>query len=151
MKKQFSILQAIKGKPSIALQHMVNGLMKQSKRRNFKINMGTYGTSHGKICYGCAATCAIQSVAKINFTPNLIDHTDDRAKRTKTEVNELDAFEGAINQARQGDLGDLFHFCNIQMSEANRFNSYFELEGGNWKKELPKVKKTISQLKKSGY
>lgn len=151
MKESLSILTAIKGKPSIALEHMVNGLLKQSKRKGFKVNMSTYGDSHGEMCYGCAATCAIQSIAKINFTPNTINTTKRRVEIAEADFGELNAFESAINQARQGSMRSLFYFCNIREESGNRFNANFDLQSNNWKKQLPQVRKTISELKKAGY
>lgn len=151
MKEPISILDAIKSKPSIALRHMVNGLIKQSKRKNFKIDMGTYGDSHGGVCYGCAATCAIQSITKINFTSSSIKTTHDRVGIIEGEFSELNAFESAINQARQGSMRALFYFCYIIGETGYRFNADFDLQSGNWKKQLPQVRKTISALKKAGY
>lgn len=146
-----SILKAIKGKPSIALQHMVDGLSKQSKRKDFKIDMSTFGTSEGKICYGCAATCAIQNITKINLTSQHIGLTHIRASKTETDYYELDTFENAINNARKGVLVDLFIFCKLSTHDVHRFSNHFDLWNDNWKEELPKVRKLIKELKKAGY
>lgn len=150
MKKPISILKAIKSKPSIALQHMVDGLLKQSRRKNFRISMGTFGSGDGKICFGCAATCAIQNIAKINLTPATIDYAWHRAERTNMDFNELDEFEGVINEARSGHLKPLFRFCDI-MDSPIAFEDNFNLWDDDWKQQLPQVRETIAKLKKAGY
>lgn len=151
MKKQLSILKAIKGKPSIALQHMIDGLLKQSRRRNFEISMGTFGSSANGICYGCAATCTIQSLSKVNFTPINIPYVSQRAEKTQTNYEELESFEGAMDYARRGYLDVLFKFCGLSPKEGMRYQALFDLKDENWKEQLPEVKKTISKLKKAGY
>ena len=149
MKKQISILKAIKGKPSVALTHMVNGLLKQSRRKKFQIYMGTFGKHFRGICFGCAATCTIQNITKVNFTPD--NGIYDRAMKMKTDSLELDKFEMAIDDARSGELRTLFSFCNISEENAKIFNDKFSLNTLDWKEQLPAVKKVISELKKEGY
>lgn len=149
--KKFSILKAIKGKPSIALQMMIEGLQEQSKRKNFKIAMGTFGSSdYEYTCYGCAATCTIQKMAKKNFTHELITQGTDRAKFINADLDELSRFELAIDLSRKGMLYYLFQFCKIPKKNIDVLESTYDyyLGNDNWKEEIPKVKKVISILKK---
>lgn len=148
--KKFSILKAIKGKPSIALQMMIDGLQEQSKRKKFQIAMGTYGSSDGeRTCYGCAATCTIQKIAKKNFTHELIKQGTDRAKFINADLDELSKFELAIDLSRKGTLSHLFQFCKIPHEKIYNLRSDYDyfLGNDNWKEEIPKVKKVISNLK----
>lgn len=152
MKKQISILKAIKGKPSVALTHMVKGLLKQSRRKKFKIYMGTFGKQSRELCFGCAATCTIQNISKINFIPDSsICSIDGRSAKMKMDYRELDVFEIAIDSARSGDLVPLFRFCSLSEINARKFNNEIDLYTYNWKENLPAVRKVISELKKAGY
>lgn len=152
MKKPISILKAIKGKPSIALQHMVDGLLKQSRRKKFRIEMGSFGNYSRGICFGCAATCAIQHITKINFTPDssILDE-DARAMKMKVNNEELNQFESAIDDARFGWLESLFLFCNLPESQSKRFSNSFSLNTDDWKEQIPNIRKTIEELKIAGY
>lgn len=145
--KPMSILKTIKGKPSIALEFMVKGLLKHSKRKDFKIDMSTFGfyDSLKKKCYGCCATCAVQEVAGKKLKG---EEMSLRGMALNMNDYERGSFEMAIDQARRGDVKGLFYFCE----KGNKFNedtmnNRFSLENKNWKKELPKVRKLIRELK----
>lgn len=149
MKKSISILKAIKSKPSVALQHMVDGLLKQSRRKDFIIDMGTFGSTDSKICYGCAATCTIQSIAKVTLFPLDIYYAGDRARKAKADMDELRKFEEAIDCARRGWMFTLFRFCEVEY--VGTFDGKFDLRTDDWRQQLPEVRETISKLKKAGY
>lgn len=151
MKKQFSILKTIKGKPSVALKHMVTGLLKQSRRRNFEIAMSVFGIANDKTCFGCAATCAVQNIANKNYPPASINHICDRSDYLNIIQEELKKFERAINCARLGELEPLFDFCGINDINVSKFETNFHLCDDDWKKQIPTVKETIAALKKAGY
>ena len=151
MKKPLDIFDALKGKPSTALQHMVNGLLKQSQRKKFEVSMGTYGMARKGICYGCAATCTIQNIANKNLSVEFIKDHKKRAKELKIEEHEILRFEYVMNRARLGELFPLFTFCNMRENHHRDFDYRFSLRDYNWEDELPKVRKTISQLRKAGY
>ena len=131
--------------------HMVNGLLKQSRRKDFKITMRTYGESDGGLCFGCAATCTIQNLSKSTFTANMIGDPLGRAGVAHISFIEFATFETAINRARTGDLRHLFDFCGIETKNTSLLYADFDLQDNNWKKQLPQVKKTIFKLKKAGY
>ena len=50
-----------------ALQAMVDGLKRQSKRKGFMVDMVTFGNVSPETCYGCAATCTLQEMYGVNF------------------------------------------------------------------------------------
>lgn len=153
MKKSISILKLIKNKPSIALDMMVKGLLKQDRRKDFEVDMGSFGgfAYSVKICYGCAATCTIQQIAKKNFQSSNIERSSCRAKVMGIDKYELDSFETAIDDARSGYLSALYMFCKITNQESLPKKASFCLDNDNWKEQIPKVKTLILKLKTAGY
>ena len=131
-----SIRELIQSKPSIALQAMVDGLREQSKRKNFKVDMRTFGEgkylNNPVMCYGCAATCTLQKIAGKNLTVDNINVNLDRAQFLKFELTELRRFEFAICDASIGLLYGLFYFCRIDTAALNKI-SYdgFRLSNNN--------------------
>lgn len=157
MKKKFKDLLP---KPSDAVQAMVDGLLKQSKRKKFVINMGTFGdfADEHKVCFGCAATCAIQYITKKNFHPKYgsIKGKSVRAKILNWEYNDLDNFETIIDYVRLGRLYMLFNYYDRNDIINNRYKmkQYQEqlvpLETDTWKKELYRFENLVIQLRKDG-
>jgi hypothetical protein len=139
------IRELIKNKPSVALQAMVNGLQAQSNRDDFRIRMSTYGAYGGGICYGCAATCALQELAQVNFDFPAISSLKKRAAACSFSYEETDKFEAAIDNARLGELAGLFRFCEIPYMGG--FDFWFCLEDYSWVEELGKVEKAIAEMK----
>ena len=149
--------------PSTALQYMVDGLLKQSKRKGFMINMETFGELEdidtGKkskqICIGCAATCAIQQLANKNLNKENIQYLARRAKYLGFDYVELDAFEMALDKFRYADFTYLFNFFGISGSRSMVWqyekNYTYKLTTNSWKLILPEVKKLIEQLKSNGH
>lgn len=142
-------------KPSVALQMMMDGLIEQSKREDFEIDMHDFGRSDGtKMCYGCAATCAIQKIAGKNLTVGNIAYSTDRAKYLGFRHNELRIFEDAIDQARKGDLYTLFEFfySSDYLDDINIYQDRIYLRNAeDWEDKIPEIKRLIADLQKSGY
>lgn len=138
-------------KPSDALQAMVDGLLNQSKRTTFEIDMNGYGGAD-KICYGCAATCTIQQLAGKNLIPRDILDCTSRAESLGFDPRELGDFEIAINEARMGQLLHLFIFYNLhyKSKEKYKYDSHFYLEDNDWREQLPQVITLIELLKSKG-
>lgn len=149
-----TIKQFIRGTPSIALQMMLDGLLKQSRRRNFRIAMTTFGNQdiiHDKlICLGCAATCTIQQITNHNFTPEEIYSTGKRAKALGFDEYDLEVFERAMNDARQGDLVSLFSYCGKMSYLRPLFQNRFILHTQDWKNQVPNISELIHILKAKG-
>lgn len=135
-------------KPSEAAQAMVDGLRAQSKRSDFRIAMDTFGSTDGKICFGCAATCAIQVLNKRNFTvEDLCNGGISRRQAIPAEKSaKIARFESAINLFRIGIPIELFDFFEIDYPAFTR-NQNWHLNDDNWEKQLPKVESYIQKLK----
>lgn len=139
--------------PSEAVQLMIDGLREQSKRPDFKIKMNTYGCFNGDICFGCAATCALQKMTGINFTWDNILTTPARSEAVSIPQIEVNDFEVAIDWLR---LGQVYYF-------AGEICKLLELDGDfpdpeddwsltdeNWESELPKVEAYVKLLQSHG-
>ena len=114
------ILDEIQGKPSIAILRTIQGMRRLKQNKNFKLDMFTFGKVKEGICYGCAATAAIQEIAQIELTQENICTTSQRAKALSFDPKELHLFEHAINDARVGDMVNLLKFCDITNVDARR-------------------------------
>jgi hypothetical protein len=144
--------------PSRALEYMIKGLLKQSKRRDFKIRMSTFGyfDKNDKVCFGCAATCTVQAIAKKNLTAETIFW---QAETLKFKSKELVKFEIVMDCARQGQLEPLFSFFKMEYPEI--VSDYLEAEEENgvdwylgssdWRKLLPNYKRLAAFLKEAGF
>lgn len=144
------IKEKCEGKVWKALQFMVDGLRRQSKRDDFKVDMDNFGyfDRRNNVCYGCAATCSIQEISGINLSKNNIDFLENRSYALKIEDVELFDFECAIDDARQGDLESLFIFFDKnEIFSPSSFNERFFLTTRSWQTELPRVEQLISELK----
>jgi hypothetical protein len=141
-------IKDIISKPSEALQAMMDGLLEQAQRSDFKIDMLTYGKyDENNICYGCAATCTVQKLLNKNLDKENIDwdlHSEFFG------IKDIIEFERVMDWARVGDLRDLFYYFNLLDKFENDFDDMFGLETDNWKRELPKVKELIKELKEKG-
>lgn len=114
---------------------MIDGIKMYDEDPNFEIDMLTYGdwgyeenpksgedavpetNMKKKICYGCAATCAIQKITGITFNPDNISYSDKRCVATELDFIEMDDFEMVINRLRTGDCWPLLHFYDLQLQE----------------------------------
>lgn len=160
-------IKDIISKPSQALEAMIDGLIKQSKRPGFIINMNTFGASEGGICYGCAATCCIQEIASKDLDCGDaladINSRDGRAKQLHLSPIDLAKFENAIDSARKGNkygvtFESLFAFFGMYPEYASNFTaigniraSLPELETRNWEKHISQWRKGIEELKELGF
>lgn len=142
-------------KPSDALQAMVDGLLTQNEREDFKIDMQVFGKidEAGKICFGCAATCAIQQLTGKNFTPENDAVGNYRIKADFLEVDkrELGEFEYTMDNARKGDLKELFYFYDLEDNfDFNKYNNRFFLTTVDWEEQLPAIRELIEFLRSEG-
>ena len=144
-----SIKELIENKPSKAVQAMLDGLLEQSKRSDFEIHMSSFGIADNKICYGCAATCTVQKLAKKNLTIKNIDTTESRAAKLKFDFYELHEFELAIDDLREGDPTYLFSFCKVQAKYP--IDPDFTLNSDDWQEQIPQIETYIKKLQDAGY
>lgn len=141
--------RAILQTPANALQAMVDGLREQSKRPDFLVDMSTYGeaSSDGAICYGCAATCAVQKATGINLTAKSIGYKAVQAVALDVASDDLRMFEAVINEARCGRLYQLFWYFRMTRLYRESYNNRWFLSDSNWEAQLPAVESFIAELK----
>lgn len=142
-------------KPSEAVNAMLTGLNHYDEAPWFDIDMGTYGASYGvskdDICFGCAATCALQQITSKDFTPTTIRTTETRAAALGLTVQDLAHFEGVINHLRLGEVKPLFNYFGIKRVPKKLQDPGFSLLTQNWKEEFNKVQAYVELLEKEGY
>lgn len=88
--------------PSLAVRAAIEGIEHYRSHPNFKFNLRRFGGSYGYICYGCAATAAVQWIAKTDLTPDNIGNRHLRAAFLEFEFGDLEGFECAIDGLRCG-------------------------------------------------
>jgi hypothetical protein len=85
------------------------------------------------------------TVAGINLTAETIEHLASRAATVKLSVDDLCAFEFAINDARTGDLRKLFAFFRMHPPRGLSAHCDFYLDE-DWRDQLPEVEKLIAWM-----
>ena len=158
-------------KPREALQAMVDGLLSQDMRKDFEIDMNTYGLVDEAICMGCAATCAVQQITGKDitcerFTVDTCDTIKHEAQalglsQDKASLDDLRKFEQAIDRARRGQLVTLFDYFHIEPELINLPEETYrirddigiiiEIKTDNWKQQIHYVMKKVKELKELGY
>ena len=138
--------ETFRGKPSDALEYMCDGLLKQDKRKGFKVTMSTFGDTDGEVCFGCGATSAIQEIAGRNLTA---ENICDRALIGFDPI-EMFKFEIVINDARFGLLYSLFAFCEVTEVDYLKWEGLWEMRDENWKSCIPTVRKAIREMRAKG-
>lgn len=142
-------------KPSEALRAMVDGLLEQSKREDFVIDMSEWGRydSEKEVCFGCAATCALQKLSGHNLREGFIEDVRTRAAIYEFDRSSVDVFENAVNYARCGDLYYLISFFKKDVPPGNKFeewNDKWHLSE-YWEEEIPKIEAVIKDMQEAGY
>jgi hypothetical protein len=138
-------------------QAMIDGLLYQSTRPDFAINMETYGGVYD-ICFGCAATCTIQQVTGFNFTKDNVINYGSRFNRYESLGNqsvfkdylELDKFEKAINSLRNSFVNPICEFLKIDFDVVCPVaieSRLVRLFNNSWKDDLPKYQEFANKLK----
>jgi len=138
------------GKPSAAAQAMVDGLRRHSQRPDFRISMTTFGFSCGEVCFGCAATCATQEAAQVNYDTISINYTGARAVVCGVSESDLWKFEGAINSFRTGFTFSLLAYFGLSHMYREGFNERFKLQSSDWKNQLEAVEILIAEWRELG-
>lgn len=160
---------------SQVVRAMVNGLKRYGDDPDFEIRMATYGavqrTLEGReICMGCAATCAIQELAGVRFTPDDIEIVTglsaenafyNHATATGWPIEEVDIFENAVDALRGGNyfihqavrqlqrLGCQFSAASI-VEEMSKLAPLLELNDTSWREHLPAYEKFAERLEAVG-
>lgn len=151
--------------PSSAIRAMCDGLVNQSKREDFGIEMSSYGgtskvyqpetKTFKEMCFGCAATCTIQEIFQKNVTPRTA-RMDKHHLLDEVGKAEVERFEYMINDLRNGMLWTLLDYYEVVANFTGRQISAMELglpDLGtyNWEKGLPAYRKLARKLEELGY
>lgn len=149
-------------KPSDAIQAMIDGLLMYDKKKNFRVDMDTYGMVEFEgffgigryVCVGCAATCALQLIADKSHTRDSIaPSVVFRSRWLEFDVDETSDFECAIDDVRVGLYDRLFKFYdsyplpNQVMEELIKFDAK-PLYTENWREHLNDYKGVVRILLK---
>jgi len=140
-------------KPSDAVQAMIDGLRNQYKRLDFKIVMAAFAGNSDNVCYGCAATCALQEISNKDLVSGDINlhHRQVRAKKYNLDVHEVESFEMAIDLLRTGEPYYLLYLYGVRMPQSlraipNRKLPFLTSE--NWVLKIKDYEKFAGNLKK---
>jgi hypothetical protein len=152
-------------KPSDALEAMYIGLKNVKRRRGFKLNMQTFGKKsflyEKPICFGCAATCALEQLSgkKLLFSKikkhQLWTH-EDLASYYKVDFEKFIKFELALDKARKGSLRELmtiygFRYHHLLTRSIIDLSNSLYIQESNVEEELPKLKELYTKLREQGY
>ena len=101
-------------KASDAIQAMLDGLQELPSPK-FEVAMFTFGDAYyngssGCVCYGCAATCAVQKATDTLFDYDSIHKRTARAKAVEVDEADLRRFETAIDKFRCGVADSLLAY-----------------------------------------
>lgn len=116
--------KAVYKKPSLVVRAAAHGLQTHRDRDDFVINMGTFGRVTWQdvvyrpvpdgICMGCLATCAMQSISNVEFTPDNIRCTPSRAAAAGFSQVDTRDFELAVDALRDNSPRQLYAFCRLE-------------------------------------
>jgi len=156
--------QLCNGKISVAIQAMIDGLEKQSQRPDFRVDMLSYSYTSNRLCFGCAATCAVMELTKTDLDiTNINTHRDIRLWPL-IPVDEVIRFEFIMNQVRLNGfkyLFDSFGYPNwwqriilmimgYTFIGGTRLTKNIRLDNYNWKERLPEFQKLADAFRKVG-
>ena len=153
--------EELNGRPGFiaAVEAMIKGLHKQDKRGDFYVDMNSYGGAGGKkssvrklVCYGCAATCAIQEFSGINLNTYNISNRSLRAAAANLTLDSVAQFEYSIDALRIGSVNALSDFCQLDMNDIKHARQIFwvlpALSDRYWKRRLPKYEAALYKIKR---
>jgi hypothetical protein len=114
--------------------------------------MRTFGHFDGVTCFGCAATWTVQAALGRLMTPVEVNAQLTGAGTFKDQrwtAKDLNLFESAIDDARQGCLLTLFEYMKKSKHYRPEYDDLFRLQTDNWRSQLPSVRKLIRVLIKN--
>ena len=139
-----------------AIKAMITGIEKSQSGtyENFELSMDSFGDTDGSICYGCAATVALQELTGYIFPPETysdkyIDTESDLYTQAyhKAILNhelaenyssaDIAKFEQVVNDFRLGYISTFFMYFNEPKPKTV---SDWHMENYNIREELLKIK-----------
>ena len=146
-----------------AVEAMTKGLKRQERREDFNIDMDSFGDScvdnnptsqpfHAmEICFGCAATCAVQELFGIDFESDNIWERCFRADSVNVDIDIFEGFESAIDHLRCGRSHLLGIFCDLDVDDKcltiEKFARLPELGTYTWEDNLPGYEDVLQEIK----
>lgn len=112
-------IRDIISKPSEAINATIIGLLRQNQRKDFKIDMDTFGSRGAQVCYGCAATSCVQQITKQDLVAGIfpfdLEFPYDKSFQVFDgfDVEDIKSFEFAIDELRQGSIVGLLVYFNM--------------------------------------
>lgn len=143
------LIKDIVPKPSDAIQAMIDGLLEQSERKDFKIDMDSFGDFEKGICYGCAAVCCVQKLANVNFKDAYSITLAGQAEATGFDSSDLDDFENAVDFLRMGCLLPFFAYWKVVVPDMFLVDEW-HLHDDDWREQLPLIQDYCDKLKSAG-
>jgi hypothetical protein len=154
---------------------MIQGLEEFSQKPNFKIDMSTFGEIQNDICYGCAATCALQLIAEKEFsqhtetikeymhsgghlgTNHIEISNDSKEVITGFKVRNIENFECVVNQLRCGNPNSAYDYMDISAQDADKIYEYLSesanrlnfLNSKGWQEDIGNYKRFAQFLKEN--
>ena len=147
-----------------AIFALITGLDKalSGTYNNFELSMGTFGNTDGTICYGCAATVALQELTGHIFKPDtyineyyvhgstkaidsILCQTGgmNRESAESYDITDVREFEHAVNYFRLGQAHSLYEYFNEPIPEVD---INWSIHINNIESELPKIKEFYNKL-----
>lgn len=148
-----------KTQPSEFLQAMVDGLRDADNAPGQEINMQTFGNVNEGVCYGCAATWALQRLMGGRLSDAQVTalgwmdaaHLEPLTWHGESIERIMD-FERAIDHARMGCLLQLADFCALPQYQmlSPWANCWYWGVGNHWQTELVLVEAAIREMEAKG-
>jgi hypothetical protein len=143
------LIKDIAPKPSDAIQAMIDGLLEQSERNDFKIDMGSFGGFKKGVCCGCAAVCCVQKLAGVDFKDEYSITLAGQSELSGFDSSDLDDFENAVDFLRMGYLLPFFAYWQMVPPDMFLVDEWY-LHDEDWREQLPLIQNYCDKLKAAG-
>jgi hypothetical protein len=145
-------------KPSDAIKAMIAGL-RGIPSDSFVVVMSSFGGTgyiNGRnVCFGCAATCAAHKLAGKQPSCKHITDEQQRAEYLDFDPQDLMDFEIAIDDFRQGWLGELledyYGLDRQKLPDELTADQPWDLHSNNWQEQLPAIEAYVAELEAAGF
>jgi len=142
-------------RPSQAVRAMIDGLLAADRREGFKVDMNTFERYFEGICYGCAATCALQQMGGY---PLIFDTSGVHRHVWATRREMMEQFvlmESAIDFFRLGVIKNLLKFYGYNYlgwlkACADDAPEKLYMTNGTWRDQIPVAEQWVEFLESKG-
>lgn len=141
----------ILGKPSAAVRAMIEGLKDYGNRKDFVVDMKSYGGSIDGTCFGCAATCACQKASGVDYNSKNINSEWDRSLVSDVSMADQYCFEACIDELRCGCPQGLMVYFNLPYCrDHGDIIAGCRMDSENWRDMLPNYEQLADALEADG-